>query len=50
MTRFVDDSFQAAFLPTIGVDFKVRTITIDGYLCKIQIWYVEVFFYTKFSR
>ncbi|CAF3793639.1 unnamed protein product [Adineta steineri] len=38
MTRFVDETFQPTFIPTIGVDFKVRTLIIDGYQCKIQIW------------
>ncbi|CAF0856916.1 unnamed protein product [Adineta ricciae] len=38
MTRFVDETFQATFIPTIGVDFKVRTIMIDNYQCKVQIW------------
>ncbi|CAF0877345.1 unnamed protein product [Adineta ricciae] len=38
MTRFVDETFQATFIPTIGVDFKVRTIMIDNYQCKLQIW------------
>ncbi|CAF3245279.1 unnamed protein product [Rotaria socialis] len=38
MTRFVDETFQATFFPTIGVDFKVRTLLIDGYQCKVQIW------------
>lgn len=40
MTRFVDDRFQTSFFPTIGVDFKVRTLVIDGYQCKVQIWLV----------
>ncbi|CAF5202980.1 unnamed protein product [Rotaria magnacalcarata] len=40
MTRFVDETFQSAFLPTIGVDFKVRTLMIDNYPCKVQIWLV----------
>jgi hypothetical protein len=39
MTRFVDETFQTTFLPTIGVDFKVRTLVIDGHQCKVQIWY-----------
>ncbi|CAF0918170.1 unnamed protein product [Rotaria sordida] len=38
MTRFVDDTFQSAFVSTIGVDFKVRTLMIDNYPCKVQIW------------
>lgn len=40
MTRFVDETFQPTFLPTIGVDFKVRTLIIDDCQCKIQIWLV----------
>jgi len=38
MTRFVDETFQPTFVPTIGVDFKVRTLTIDDHQCKVQIW------------
>ncbi|CAF1425234.1 unnamed protein product, partial [Adineta ricciae] len=38
MTRFVDETFQPSFVPTIGVDFKVRTLMIDDYQCKVQIW------------
>ncbi|CAF0894064.1 unnamed protein product [Adineta ricciae] len=38
MTRFVDETFQPSFVPTIGVDFKVRTMMIDDYQCKVQIW------------
>jgi len=38
MTRFVDETFQTTFFPTIGVDFKVRTLIIDDHQCKVQIW------------
>ncbi|UJR37842.1 hypothetical protein I4U23_030532 [Adineta vaga] len=38
MTRFVDETFQQTFFPTIGVDFKVRTLMIDDHQCKVQIW------------
>ncbi|CAF1248153.1 unnamed protein product [Rotaria sp. Silwood1] len=38
MTRFVDDTFQSAFVSTIGVDFKVRTLMIDEHPCQVQIW------------
>ena len=40
MTRFVDDTFDPMFFSTIGVDFKVRTLMIDGHQCKVQIWLV----------
>jgi hypothetical protein len=42
MTRFVDETFQTSFFPTIGVDFKVRTLVIDDYQCKVQIWLVKI--------
>ena len=25
-------------MPTIGVDFKIRTISVDEKVCKLQIW------------
>lgn len=50
MTRFVDETFQTSFFPTIGVDFKVRTLVIDGYQCKVQIWFVEHFFFQRISH
>jgi hypothetical protein len=42
MTSFVDETFQTSFFPTIGVDFKVRTLVIDDYQCKVQIWLVKI--------
>lgn len=38
MVRFVDDIFTAAYITTIGVDFKMSTINVDGHQCRIQIW------------
>jgi GTPase SAR1 family protein len=40
MVRFVDDIFTAAYITTIGVDFKMSTINVDGHQCRIQIWLV----------
>jgi len=36
--RFADDVFHETFLPTIGVDFKIRTIEQDGSIIKLQMW------------
>lgn len=38
MLRFSDDSFTPSFITTIGIDFKIRTIELDGKRIKLQIW------------
>lgn len=35
--RFVDDSFSSSFISTIGIDFKIRTVEIDGKRIKLQV-------------
>ena len=36
--RFVDDIWSDTFVPTIGVDFKIKTFDIDEKKIKMQIW------------
>jgi len=36
--RFSEDAFNATFISTIGIDFKIRTIELDGKKIKLQIW------------
>ena len=38
LLRFSDDIFTDSFISTIGVDFKIRTVDIDGAKVKLQIW------------
>jgi len=38
LLRFSDDSFTPSFITTIGIDFKIRTIELDGKKIKLQIW------------
>ena len=38
LLRFADDTFSGNFMPTIGVDFKIKTIEVDGKTVKLQIW------------
>ncbi|KAI0806742.1 GTP-binding protein ypt1 [Fomes fomentarius] len=38
LLRFAEDSFTDSYLSTIGVDFKIRTIELEGKTVKLQIW------------
>ena len=38
LLRFVDSVWNDAFTPTIGVDFKVKTLEINNKRVKMQIW------------
>ncbi|KAM0906615.1 hypothetical protein ACQ4PT_016666 [Festuca glaucescens] len=38
LLRFSDDTFTTSFITTIGIDFKVRTVELDGRRVKLQIW------------
>ncbi|KAF2191360.1 NCA2-domain-containing protein [Zopfia rhizophila CBS 207.26] len=38
LLRFSEDSFTPSFITTIGIDFKIRTIELDGKRVKLQIW------------
>jgi Ras-related protein Rab-1A len=38
LLRFADDVFNDNFMPTMGVDFKIRTIDVDAKTIKLQIW------------
>lgn len=38
LTRYCDDMFFEALISTIGVDFKIKTIDMDGKKVKLQVW------------
>merc|ERR1711920_607246 len=38
LLRFADDTYTESYISTIGVDFKIRTLELDGKTCKLQIW------------
>ena len=38
MNRFSDNIFSESYINTIGVDFKIRTIEVNGKMIKLQIW------------
>ena len=43
LCRFSDDSFNSSFISTIGIDFKMKTIELNGKKIKLQIWLVLFF-------
>lgn len=38
LLRFTENNFNESYITTIGIDFKIREVDIDGQLCKLQIW------------
>uniref|UniRef100_A0A8C9V1B3 small monomeric GTPase n=1 Tax=Scleropages formosus TaxID=113540 RepID=A0A8C9V1B3_SCLFO len=36
--RYADDSFTSAFVSTVGIDFKVKTVYKNDKRIKLQIW------------
>lgn len=38
LMKYVDNIYQESYISTIGVDFKIKTINIDGKGVKMQIW------------
>lgn len=37
LLRFADDTYTESYISTIGVDFKIRTIELEGKTVKLQI-------------
>jgi len=38
LLRYANDSFSPTFITTIGIDFKIKDIQLDGKRIKLQIW------------
>ena len=38
LMRYAENSFNENFFNTIGVDFKIKTIALEGQNIKLQIW------------
>ncbi|XP_029307926.1 ras-related protein Rab-13 isoform X2 [Cottoperca gobio] len=36
--RFSEDNFNSTYISTIGIDFKVKTVEVDGKKVKLQVW------------
>lgn len=38
ITRFCESTFKESYVATIGVDFKIKTMTMGNRRYKLQIW------------
>lgn len=38
LRRFADDAYSDSYVPTVGVDFKVRNVDLGGKIVKLQLW------------
>ena len=38
LLRFAENAFQDSYMATVAVDFRHRTVTVNGESCKLQIW------------
>ena len=38
LLRYASQSFSPTFITTIGIDFKIKNIELDGKRIKLQIW------------
>ncbi|XP_022089813.1 ras-related protein Rab-10-like isoform X5 [Acanthaster planci] len=38
LLRFVNDEFKTSYISTIGIDFKIKTVELQGKKIKLQIW------------
>ena len=38
LLRFADDTYTDSYISTIGVDFKIKTVDLEGKTVKLQIW------------
>lgn len=45
--RYADDSFTSAFVSTVGIDFKVKTVFRHDKRVKLQIWVSNTLFCTR---
>lgn len=38
LLRYTDNTYTESYINTIGVDFKIKTISLDGKTIKLQLW------------
>jgi hypothetical protein len=44
LLRYANDSFSPTFITTIGIDFKIKNIQLDGKRIKLQVSFSALLF------
>ena len=38
LLRYTQGEFAAEYMPTIGIDFRLKTVELNGRVVKVQVW------------
>jgi GTPase SAR1 family protein len=38
LLRYTQNEFNVEYMPTIGIDFRLKTVEIKGKTVKVQVW------------
>ena len=38
LMRYTDNKFPDNYMATIGIDFRIKSFTLNGQIIKLQIW------------
>jgi len=38
LLRYTQNDYSSEYMPTIGIDFRLKTMEIDGRVVKVQVW------------
>lgn len=44
LSRFSNDTYSVDVISTIGVDFKIKTVQLEGKFVKLQVQWLSVFY------
>lgn len=38
LLRYTQNEFNVEYMPTIGIDFRLKTVEVNGKTVKVQVW------------
>jgi small GTP-binding protein len=38
LLKYTNNEYHNEYMPTIGIDFRLKTVTINNKICKLQLW------------